>query len=79
MIAVTTVLRKSGIYWVALCPENGLVGQGTDRDEAIQQLKEAIDAVRDVDATESDVKKGPISAEELHEFLTIEEKRIACS
>jgi len=24
----TTVLRRSGSYWVALCLENGLVGQG---------------------------------------------------
>ena len=24
----TVVLRKSGSYWVALCLENGLVGQG---------------------------------------------------
>ena len=74
MISFTTVLRRSGNYWVALCLENGLVGQGTDRDEAIQKLKEAIASIKDVYETESDVKKGPISIEELHEFLTIEEK-----
>ena len=38
----TMVLRKSGEYWVALCLENGLVGQGNTKDEAIQKLKESI-------------------------------------
>lgn len=28
----TTVLRKSGQYWVALCLENGIVGQGATKD-----------------------------------------------
>jgi len=40
----TTVFRKSGDYWVALCLENGLVGQGATKKEAIDKLKEAIDS-----------------------------------
>ncbi len=28
----TTVLRKSGPYWVALCLENGIVGQGHTKE-----------------------------------------------
>ncbi|WP_292834705.1 hypothetical protein [Nostoc sp. JL33] len=38
----TTVLRKSAGYWVALCLENGLVGQGINKAAAIKQLNEAI-------------------------------------
>ncbi|BDI18232.1 hypothetical protein ANSO36C_40340 [Nostoc cf. commune SO-36] len=38
----TTVLPKSAGYWVALCLENGLVGQGINQEAAIKQLKEAI-------------------------------------
>ena len=34
----TTVLRKSGLYWVALCLENGLAGQGTTKDDVIKKL-----------------------------------------
>ena len=36
----TTVLRRSGGCWVALCLENGLVGQGDTKDDAIKKLKE---------------------------------------
>ena len=31
----TEVLRKSGQYWVALCLENGIVGQGYKKEAAI--------------------------------------------
>ena len=41
----TVVLRKSGNYWVALCLENGLVGQGNTKENAIEKLKEAIEFV----------------------------------
>ena len=32
----TTVLRKSDDYWVALCLENGLVGQGKTKKKAFK-------------------------------------------
>jgi predicted RNase H-like HicB family nuclease len=70
----TIILRKSGDYWVSLCLENGLVGQGTLKDHAIQKLKEAIESFEDVRRTEDDVYNAPISIKELHEFLTIERK-----
>ena len=38
----TLVLRRSGGYWVALCLENGLVGQGETKEGAVEKLKEAI-------------------------------------
>lgn len=44
----TVVLRKSANYWVALCLENGLVGQGSLQDEAITKLKEAIESLQAV-------------------------------
>jgi predicted RNase H-like HicB family nuclease len=72
----TMVLRKSGKDWVALCLENGLVGQGISKEESIKKLKEAIESFEDVRKTEEDVYSGPISIKELHEFLTIEGKEL---
>ena len=68
----TMVLRKSGNDWVALCLENGLVGQGITKEESIRKLKEAIECFEDVRKTEEGVYNAPISIKELHEFLTIE-------
>jgi predicted RNase H-like HicB family nuclease len=70
----TTVLRRSGGYWVALCLENGLVGQGDTKDEVIKNLKEAIESFEEEYRKESDIWSAPISIKELHEFLTVEEK-----
>jgi predicted RNase H-like HicB family nuclease len=72
----TMVLRKSGNDWVALCLENGLVGQGMTKNESIKKLKEAIESFEDVRKTEEDVYSAPISIKELHEFLTIEGKEL---
>lgn len=72
----TVVLRKSGNDWVALCLENGLVGQGTTKDESIRKLKEAIESFEDVRRAEEGVYNAPISIKELHEFLTIEGKEL---
>jgi predicted RNase H-like HicB family nuclease len=70
------VLRKSGKDWVALCLENGLVGQGISKEESIKKLKEAIGSFEDVRKTEEDVYSAPISIKELHEFLTLEGKEL---
>lgn len=68
----TTVLRKCDDYWVALCLENGLVGQGKTKKKAIQKLKEAIDSYDEVARTDEDVYNAPLSIKELHEFLAVE-------
>jgi predicted RNase H-like HicB family nuclease len=68
----TAVLRRSGAFWVALCLENGLVGQGNTKEDALQKLKEAIESLQDVYVHESDVHSAPISIGELHEFLTVQ-------
>ena len=68
----TTVLRKSGDYWVALCLENGLVGQGNSKKKAVQKLKEAIDSFKEVAQKDEDIYNAPLSIKELHEFLTVE-------
>ncbi|MGL5804905.1 MAG: type II toxin-antitoxin system HicB family antitoxin [Xenococcaceae cyanobacterium] len=68
----TVVLRKSSGYWVALCLENGIVGQGDTQDEAIKKLKEAIESKQDVLSTDLDKQSTPIFIKELHEFLTLE-------
>jgi predicted RNase H-like HicB family nuclease len=66
------IFRKSDKYWVALCLENGLVGQGASKDEAASKLKEAIESFEEVLAEDENVYSGPIPIRELHEFLTIE-------
>jgi predicted RNase H-like HicB family nuclease len=68
----TTVLRKSGDCWVALCLENGLVGQGATKKEAIAKLKEAIDSLESVRKEDPNIYTVPIKIKELHEFLTVE-------
>ena len=73
----TMVLRKSGNDWVALCLENGLVGQGITKEESVRKLKEAIECFEDVRKTEESVYNAPISIKELHEFLTIEGKGLS--
>lgn len=70
----TILLRKSIDYWIALCLENGLVGQGDTKENAVEKLKEAIEPFNEVYKTESDIYSAPISVKELHEFLTIEGK-----
>ena len=70
----TTVLRKSGNYKVALCLENGLVGQGNNDDEAVGKLREAIESFKDVYEKEDNVYSAPLSIKELHEFLAVEER-----
>ena len=69
----TVVIRKSDNYWVALCLENGIVGQGVSKDDSIQNLKEAIESFEEVRDSEEDIYSNPISINELHEFLMVED------
>ena len=69
----TIILRKSQKYWVSLCLENGLVGQGKTQQQAIDKLLEAIASFESVYQSENNVYSEPIAIQELHEFLTIEE------
>lgn len=71
----TVVIRESAGYWVSLCLENGIVGQGKTQQEAVDKLKEAIESFQLVQATESNIYTAPISIEELHEFLRIEDRQ----
>lgn len=71
----TVVLRKSSGYWVALCLENGIVGQGNSQEDAINKLKEAIESFEVVYESESNIYKSTVSIDELHEFLSVEEKK----
>jgi predicted RNase H-like HicB family nuclease len=69
----TVVLRKSDNYWVALCLENGIVGQEVNKDDSIQNLKEAIESFEEVRDSKEDIYSSPISINELHEFLMVED------
>lgn len=68
----TVVFRKSDHHWVALCLENGLVGQAYTKEIAFEKLKEAIVSFEEVRKEEENIHCAPISIKELHEFLTIE-------
>jgi len=70
----TVVLRPSQKYWVALCLENGIVGQGNSQDQAIAKLKEAIESFQEIYESQPNIYNNPISIKELHEFLTLESK-----
>ncbi|MDY6803600.1 MAG: type II toxin-antitoxin system HicB family antitoxin [Cyanobacteriota bacterium] len=70
----TAVLKKSAGYWVALCLENGIVGQGSTQEDAQRKLTEAIASFLEACETETNIYSAPLSIEELHEFLTIEER-----
>lgn len=50
-----------------MCLENGLVGQGNTQEDAI-------DSFQAVYGTETNIYSAPISIEELHEFLMLEDK-----
>lgn len=68
----TVVLRRSSSFWVALCLENGIVGQGETQDGAIAKLKEAIESFQAVQHDEPHIHSESISITELHEFLMVE-------
>lgn len=67
----TAVLRKSDKYWVSLCLENGLVGQGKTKEESLTKLKEAIGSFLDAGKEDKGIANQPISIGELHEFLAV--------
>lgn len=69
----SVVIRKSGKYWVSLCLENGLVGQGNTPEESVDKLKEAINSFLEVYQTESNIYMSPICLNDLHEFLALED------
>lgn len=70
----TVVLRQSATSWVALCLENGLIGQVNTQKEAISKLKEAIESFQAVYENEPNIYNALISIEELHEFLMVENR-----
>lgn len=67
----TVIIRKSKQYWVSLCLENGLVGQGKTPEQAIEKLKEAIDSFLEIYQQETNIYSAPVRIDELHEFSTI--------
>lgn len=67
----TVVLSQSASSWVALCLENGIVGQGITPSDAIIQLQEAIESFQEVYESEDNIYLAAVSIKELHEFFTI--------
>ena len=68
----TVVLRRSGSYYVALCLENGIVGQGSTKEGAVEKLREAISSIEELKGTDENIHSQYLSIKELHEFLTVE-------
>ncbi len=68
----TMVVRRSGDKWVTLCLENGVVGQGDSREEAMRRVQDAIVSFEKAVKAEEDLFSAPVSIRELHEFLTYE-------
>jgi predicted RNase H-like HicB family nuclease len=66
----TLLFRRNARQWVALCLENGLVGQGETKERAAARLHEAIASFDEALEDEQDLYHAPISVKELHEFLT---------
>ena len=67
----TAVLRQSEGFWVALCLENGVVGQGDTQEQAVAKLKKAVESLEEAYGEEPDLYSPiPISVQELHEFLS---------
>ena len=56
-----------------MCLENGLAGQGDTKEQAVEKMKEAIESLDDAIATDPDIYTLPVSIQELHEFLTVED------
>lgn len=76
----TLLFKPSAGLWVALCLENGLVGQGTTKERATEKLLEAIYSFEAGTEGDDDTYRSPISVKELHEFLTFgEEQPVATS
>ncbi len=70
----TVILRKSAQYWVSLCLENGLVGQGETPEKSVEKLKESIESFLEIYRNEPNINCQPICIDELHEFLDIEDQ-----
>jgi len=68
----TSVLRRSAGYWVALCLENGIVGQGKTKEDAIASMKDGVDSFTSAMEDDPSIYTAPLSIKELHEFLTVE-------
>jgi predicted RNase H-like HicB family nuclease len=68
----TAVLRQSADYWVALCLENGIVGQGETQAQVLAKLKEAIASWQEAYLDDGEIYSAAVSIDALHEFLTFE-------
>lgn len=64
----TIILKKSGKQYVSLCLENMVVGCGMTKEEAVENVKNAIQSY--VDSLEERMSlERPIPLKLLHEFL----------
>jgi hypothetical protein len=55
--------EKSGSYWVALCLDNGIIGQSINKEVAIKKLNEAIASFLEVYKMEPNISYTSVSIE----------------
>lgn len=72
MSFLTTILRRSGDYWVALCLENGVVSQGSTKEDALIKMREAVASLELAFSDDPSIFTAPIAINESHEFLSVE-------
>jgi predicted RNase H-like HicB family nuclease len=65
----TIVFRKDANVCIALCLENGIVGQGESKELALERLMEATASWEEARTVDPDIHSVPIAISELHEFL----------
>ncbi|MDI6891047.1 MAG: hypothetical protein QMC83_08950 [Thermodesulfovibrionales bacterium] len=71
----TIIVKKSGEQYVSLCLENMVVGCGMTKDEAIENVRNAIESY--VNSLEEGMSlERPVPLKLLHEFLVGEEEEI---
>ena len=63
---LTTVLTQGAIWMVASCPELGVVSQGRDAEEALANLKEALDLFFDGASPEEVAERLKATAQVTH-------------
>ncbi|MDH5681988.1 MAG: type II toxin-antitoxin system HicB family antitoxin [Spirochaetota bacterium] len=68
----TAVLKQNNGYWLALCLENGIVGQDKSKDMAVLKLREAVSSFEEARALDTEIANQPLTIKELHEFIAFE-------
>ncbi len=59
-LELSVVITKGSIAYVAICPELGVTSQGQNENDALKNLKEAIELYLEDDDVKNNLIKNPI-------------------